>query len=161
MSKWGLGRGGPPRVPWSIFTPTTTWCRGACRRTPIRAEEEAGLRAQAARSPRAARAALAQAVELREAIFELFSSVAAGADGASWAWSDEPRLDRVLWPVLRAAARLLTSLERERVRQCAAGDCAWLFLDRSRNGTRRWCDMTVCGNREKARRFQRRARRSP
>lgn len=44
------------------------------------------------------------------------------------------------------------------MRRCAARDCDWLFLDQSRNGSRRWCDMTVCGNREKARRFQRRAR---
>ncbi|HXY97447.1 MAG TPA: CGNR zinc finger domain-containing protein [Steroidobacteraceae bacterium] len=42
----------------------------------------------------------------------------------------------------------------ERVRACDADSCRWLFLDTSRNHTRRWCDMKVCGNRMKARRFQ-------
>ena len=74
--------------------------------------------------------------------------------GALWTWADGGDFDRVLWPVVRAAALLLTGPDRQYVRECAARDCAWLFLDRSRNGTRRWCDMAVCGNREKARRFQ-------
>jgi len=33
-------------------------------------------------------------------------------------------------------------------------ECRWLFLDTSKNHTRRWCDMKVCGNRIKARRFK-------
>jgi predicted RNA-binding Zn ribbon-like protein len=36
---------------------------------------------------------------------------------------------------------------------CAAQDCSWVFLDTSKNKKRRWCDMSDCGNREKARRF--------
>jgi len=36
---------------------------------------------------------------------------------------------------------------------CAADDCAWVFLDTSKNHSRRWCDMKACGNRAKARRF--------
>ena len=39
------------------------------------------------------------------------------------------------------------------VRECGASDCAWLFLDTSKNHHRRWCDMTRCGNRAKVRRF--------
>jgi predicted RNA-binding Zn ribbon-like protein len=144
----------------------------------------AALRALASKSPRAARAALERARELREAVFEVFSAVAGGreipraalervnaalppalarlrlertGEGAAWSWRGEPHLDRVLWPALRAAALLLTGPTLAHVRECAASDCAWLFLDTSRNGTRRWCDMAVCGNREKARRFQRRA----
>jgi len=46
---------------------------------------------------------------------------------------------------------LLTSDRLSAVRECAADDCAWLFLDESRNRSRRWCDMKVCGNRQKAR----------
>lgn len=150
----------------------------------VGAGEAADLRALAARSPAAARGALERAIAVREAVFDLFSAVAGGralpaaalarlnaalpdalthlrleASGAGWTWVGRPDLDRVLWPAVRAAALLLTSPDRELVRQCAARDCAWLFLDRSRNGTRRWCDMKICGNREKARRFQRRARR--
>jgi predicted RNA-binding Zn ribbon-like protein len=153
----------------------------------IEASEAAALRAQASRRPRAGRAALERARELREAVFEVFSALAGGRKlphdaldrvnaalpralarlrlrseegGARWAWSGEADLDRVTWPAVRAAALLLTSPDRALVRECGASDCAWLFLDRSRNGTRRWCDMAVCGNREKARRFQRRSRRS-
>ena len=69
-------------------------------------------------------------------------------------------LERVLWPVARSAADLLTDDRLSRVRECDAGNCAWLFLDTSRNRSRRWCDMTVCGNREKALRHYRRTRRS-
>jgi predicted RNA-binding Zn ribbon-like protein len=151
----------------------------------IDASAAAALRAQAARRPRAARAALVRARDLREAVFEVFSAVAgkreipqpalervnaALADAlarlrlertggkAAWSWAEGDHIDRVTWPAVRAAALLLTAPDLAHVRECAARDCAWLFLDTSRNGTRRWCDMAVCGNREKARRFQRRAR---
>ena len=149
-------------------------------------DEAKALRALAARSPRAARAALDRARSLREAVFQVFAAVAGGdpvpppaleringalgdalgrlrlqeiGDDVAWSWAGEPELDRVLWPVVRAAAQLLTGPERHLLRVCGARDCAWLFLDRSRNGTRRWCDMAVCGNREKARRFQKRSHR--
>ena len=46
----------------------------------------------------------------------------------------------------------------ERLRICAGGNCSWLFLDRSKAGRRRWCDMAVCGNNAKSRRFQARMR---
>jgi predicted RNA-binding Zn ribbon-like protein len=71
-----------------------------------------------------------------------------------WRWPDGPTdLRRVLWPIIRSAAHLLTSPDAERIRQCEAPDCSWLFLDRSRGGRRRWCDMSSCGNRAKARRY--------
>jgi len=80
----------------------------------------------------------------------------------------EAGLDAVLWPVVRSAAELLTSDEVARVRICEAtrvDGCGWLFLDETRNGTRRWCSMKDCGNRAKARRHYRRskaaARREP
>lgn len=56
-----------------------------------------------------------------------------------------------------SALSLLAPEKAERIRIC--GNCGWLFLDRSRNGSRRWCDMTVCGNRQKARRHY--SRRTP
>ena len=62
--------------------------------------------------------------------------------------------DPILRPVIRAAVELLTSDEILRVRTCADDSCAWLFLDTTRNRTRRWCDMKVCGNRSKVRRFR-------
>lgn len=54
----------------------------------------------------------------------------------------------------RAAADLMTSPDSARVRACQSTECRWLFLDSSKNHTRRWCDMKVCGNRMKSRRFK-------
>ncbi len=118
-------------------------------------------------------------VALREALFRIFSSVAnqtppAEVDLAilnaqcarvrlnvqfAWEWEagdDAP--DAMLLPIVRSAVELLTSPQRERVSLCAADDCVWLFLDTSKNRSRRWCDMKQCGNRVKARRFYERAR---
>ena len=67
-------------------------------------------------------------------------------------------LERPLWPVLWAAAELLTSADRDRVRACASDPCRWLFLDLSRNRSRRWCSMEDCGNRAKARRHYARSK---
>ena len=66
----------------------------------------------------------------------------------------------LLIPVVESAADALVHGELSRVRRCAAGDCARVFLDATRNGARRWCDMASCGNRAKAARF-RAARRQP
>jgi predicted RNA-binding Zn ribbon-like protein len=77
----------------------------------------------------------------------------------AWEWeTGAEALDRVLWPVARSAGELLTSRDLTRVRQCAGPDCGWLFLDASRNHSRRWCDMADCGNLAKVRRFRRRGR---
>ena len=70
-----------------------------------------------------------------------------------WSWREaSERLESVLWPVLRSAAELLTSEEAAQIRECAGEDCGWMYVDRSRNGLRRWCQMETCGNREKAKR---------
>jgi predicted RNA-binding Zn ribbon-like protein len=71
-----------------------------------------------------------------------------------WAWKeDHQNLECVLWPIVYSAAELLTSEELKLVRECDSETCTWLFLDRSKNRTRRWCDMKKCGNRAKWRRF--------
>lgn len=72
----------------------------------------------------------------------------------------EENASPILAPVVRAAAELLTSADAARVRECDLETCSWLFLDRSKNGTRRWCDMSVCGNRAKARRHYARERKA-
>jgi predicted RNA-binding Zn ribbon-like protein len=59
--------------------------------------------------------------------------------------------DRVLWSVARSAADLLTSSDLHHVHQCALETCGWLFLDLSKNKTRRWCAMKLCGNKAKVR----------
>lgn len=73
----------------------------------------------------------------------------------------ESELDQPLWPIARAAAELLAAPERALVRRCASPTCQWLFLDRTKNHRRRWCDMKVCGNRDKVRRHRQRTRAQP
>ncbi|HEY6106007.1 MAG TPA: ABATE domain-containing protein [Anaeromyxobacteraceae bacterium] len=75
--------------------------------------------------------------------------------------ADDASLDRMLWPVACSAAEVLASAEVSRVRICeatATDGCGWLFLDETRNRSRRWCSMKDCGNRAKARRHYRRRR---
>jgi len=72
---------------------------------------------------------------------------------STWTWrAQDDALDGLLWPFVRSAVELLTSEDLERVRECAAVDCAWLFVDAIHNRSRRWCDMKSFGNREKAHR---------
>ncbi len=149
--------------------------------------EAAAMHALASRQRAAATRALRRAVEAREAIFQIFSAVAGrrpapnGALGILnrvlpdalgdrsvalrgrqfvWQWRHmkRPDFNHILWAAVVSAAELLMSPDRLRVRECAGAGCDWLFIDRSRNGTRRWCDMTVCGNRAKARRHYARSR---
>ena len=123
------------------------------------------LAAAAARQPREAARVLARGLELRSLLDELNGALAAilphqslvgSGDGFAWSWDDAAALDRPLWPVLRAASELLTSDRLQRVRVCGGERCRWLFLDETKNHSRRWCDMSVCGNRAKARRHYRR-----
>ena len=126
-----------------------------------------------------------QAIKLREAIYRVFSAVArsdaadredvelieefaieamnlrrlVSARGAfRWDWKPERGglLRYVLYPIAQSATDLLTSEKLKKVRLCAASTCAWLFLDESRNHSRLWCDMNVCGNRQKAKRHHER-----
>lgn len=59
-----------------------------------------------------------------------------------------------IWILSHSASELLTSDAVEKIRACANPECRWLFLDTSKNHSRRWCDMALCGNRMKARRFK-------
>ncbi len=161
-------------VAWGIFSHLLT-------------EDEAQRLLQKAKSrPGEARVAFVRAVDVREVIYRLFYAIAEGDephehdlavmnaelaeamshaslvrkdDGYTWDWSaSEPKLNVVLWQVVRSAADLLTSEKLRDVRACAADDCRWLFLDISKNHSRRWCDMQTCGNQAKARRHYSRKR---
>ena len=87
---------------------------------------------------------------VREAIWR--AGLAATPSGLTprWELSD---LQSPLWPVAEAAYQLLTGPDLERLKRCAG--CPWLFLDHSRNGSRRWCSMEDCGTHEKIRRYVR------
>jgi predicted RNA-binding Zn ribbon-like protein len=73
---------------------------------------------------------------------------------AELAWPSAPQPELPLWLVAQSIVDLLTSEAAGMVRECANLECRWLFLDTSRNHSRRWCDMKICGNRMKARRFK-------
>ncbi|HXZ06284.1 MAG TPA: ABATE domain-containing protein [Ktedonobacteraceae bacterium] len=136
---------------------------------------------RAAKHPSEASSVLKRAVEVREAIFRVFKAIAEDespededlvtlsvvvaesqkhaqivpdTNGFHWEWAGKRTdLDSMLWPVVRSAADFLTSDDLETVRVCASDSCDWLFIDTSKNHSRRWCNMKSCGNREKARRF--------
>jgi predicted RNA-binding Zn ribbon-like protein len=72
-----------------------------------------------------------------------------------WEWpATEEGAEFPFWMLAASTARLLISEDIRRLRACEKPDCRWLFLDTSKNHTRRWCDMKICGNRMKARRFK-------
>src|SRR5437763_7942311 len=121
-----------------------------------------------------------EAIELREAIYRACSALAASEpvgerelallnralaeapdretlaradNGYAWAVQHTNTSSAALLaPVLWSAADLLTHADRRRVRRCANDACLWLFVDESKAGTRRWCDMSSCGNRAESRR---------
>lgn len=145
--------------------------------------QAAALSRLAADQPEAARLVLERAVELREAIYRISASIVegrtlaagdlarlnfelsaalgrlqvrAGETGFDWRWADdEPSLAHPLGPVARAAAEMLTNPEAlAHLCRCEGDTCGWLFIDSSKNHSRRWCDMRDCGNRAKMRRHR-------
>jgi predicted RNA-binding Zn ribbon-like protein len=170
-------RSSSPRELLNHYSDLLRWSREG----HILTEDDAGkLLEEAASRPEAAMAVLERAIELREAIFRLFETIAedaspaqadldalnqalslvmpqarlvSTANGFTWDWTgSQNRLDRMLLAIVQSAADLLTSEQLDGVRVCASQDCDWLFLDTSKNHSRRWCDMKSCGNRAKARR---------
>ncbi len=85
----------------------------------------------------------------------LHRSLRADKSQLKWSWAPtEQQAEIPLWKLAQAASDLLVSSDAELVKDCGDPTCRWLFLDLSKNHTRRWCDMKTCGNRMKARRFQ-------
>jgi predicted RNA-binding Zn ribbon-like protein len=95
--------------------------------------------------------------ELRLAMAHLALHRAGGGIRLGWDAMAKD-LDSLLRPVVHSAALLVSSLDAERLRECAGPSCGWMYVDRSRNGLRRWCEMETCGARAKARRHYARSR---
>jgi predicted RNA-binding Zn ribbon-like protein len=157
-----------------------TWCA----RLGLISERQAGsLRAAARRDPAAARAGLRAALELRELLDGVFRPLTEGhtpprellerlrdaerdalasarltptPGGIEWSWPAPRDLTDPLHPIVHAAIELLTDGPLERLKTCA--NCRWIFLDRSRNHSRRWCSMDECGTQIKQARFVERRR---
>lgn len=72
----------------------------------------------------------------------------------AWRWPSETDPNLPVWILSQSVSDLLLSNNASQIRTCAVDTCRWLFLDTSKNHSRRWCNMKVCGNRMKARRFQ-------
>ncbi len=136
----------------------------------------------AARFDKKAGNILKQAIELREMLYRIFSSIVKGTpvknkalvlfnknfskavsnsqiiqerDGfhLDFLKQDED-LEWVLYPIIQSAYELLMSDELKKVKMCADSKCGWIFFDESKNQSRLWCDMKDCGNRAKANRFR-------
>jgi len=141
------------------------------------------LRRAARENPDEARVALEAALEARALLDSVFRPVADGAASpapaldelsrlgataishgclvphgghVAWSWEDAPGLDAPLWPLVHSAVELVTSGPLERVSCC--GRCRWLFLDATKNHSRRWCSMEGCGTDAKIERYVARRR---
>jgi predicted RNA-binding Zn ribbon-like protein len=173
--------GDHPRELLTDYGRLLQWGEGA---GVITAKTVERLRHLASEAPGRALITLRTSIQLRDTIYDIFSAVAqrrmipsaalailnkAVRHAAQHAqlvhayrritreWIEpESNLDSMLWPVSRAAAELLIGEEIAYVRQCASETCSWLFLDKTKNHRRRWCDMKSCGNRDKARRYYQR-----
>lgn len=125
-----------------------------------------------------------EACDLRQAIYEVNSALAArkipsakftqslakahgktlrsatltARDGKYlWTWEQTEELaDAILGPIAQAAISLLTTHDHARIKQCQGNQCGWLFYDSTKNNSRRWCDMSVCGNRSKIKALRKR-----
>jgi len=96
---------------------------------------------------------------LNDELSSALGKLAVVGDGGEFelAWpSRGDDLERVLWPVARSAADLLVTADLRRLKACDSPTCTYVFIDASKPGRRRWCDMSVCGNGHKARRHRRR-----
>lgn len=140
LERWkealGLDRQAAERLP-----PRLRACRGTIRRLCL-----AGI------DPRAARAGLQPDLEM---LFDLSREapvrMVIGEDGYRCEPAGVPPDRWLLAAMAMSATELLLGRDRSALRLCPGHRCGWLFLDRSRGGLRRWCQMETCGNRAKAR----------
>lgn len=145
------------------------------------------LTRQAKSEPALAASALTRAKALRESQFALLSAIIAGESPPKSAlehlrehWiagatahhlrfnegriiteprSDAVELDLIASMIAYRLVQHVLPLPVDRLRMCAGTNCSWVFIDSSKAGRRRWCDMAVCGNTAKSHRFYARARR--
>ena len=180
----GQGIRGMRGIEWfNSFAELLNWLEAS---GAIARKQASALRARADRSPEEANKVFARALGLREAIARVLIAKTAeekpGADdlrliereyaqtapcgrlvpsddGFRWTVDAEAEaLDAVLRPVLESAVSLMTSERIKRLRRCGNTTCYWLFLDQTKNCSRRWCEMKSCGNLMKVRRHRERHR---
>src|SRR6267142_2006482 len=180
----GQNARGPSGTEWIAgFSDLIDWLEAA---DAITAGQAGRLRRVGAASPRAATQVWARAIKFREALFRVLNAKAEGGSvaredlseieaeharavsfarlswtGEGYAWSLDPSaatLDAAMQPLVESAVNLLTSAKLEQLRRCGNSTCYWLFIDETRNHSRRWCEMASCGNVVKVRRHREKAR---
>ena len=174
-----------PREDLPSFADLVTWAAQGGVLTPSEAK---ALSREAVAHPAEAERALLRARTFRESLYRLLSALLesssppaeevaaleaevhralalrrlkASPNGFTWTTPGVALLDTVVPRIALAASELLTSESLQRVRICEAtrtDECSWLFLDGTRNHSRRWCNMATCGNQHKARRHYARVR---
>jgi predicted RNA-binding Zn ribbon-like protein len=180
------GRNGRPRDWLASFEALADWAALTKLLPKHRCER---LKRMAQHSPSEAVSALGSARDLRELLFTVLTQAINGRSSSTsnlerlhayWRRSiDKHALRRVrgtIRPILLnsstalggivdvmaiRAVDLLRSLSTKRLRMCSGPNCAWLFIDSSKAGRRRWCDMATCGNDAKAKRHYQAKRKRP
>jgi predicted RNA-binding Zn ribbon-like protein len=173
-----LWRTSAPRENLHDYSDILRFCRSA---RLVSDSDASQLKLDARRNPESARRAFRKIIKLRERLYSLFLAVARGRRPAAadmealnralgsalhnrlvasgraftWRWGGSAKdLERVVWPIVLESGELLVSDGGSRIKVCRGDGCGFLFLDKSKNQSRRWCAMQPCGNRVKVRRYQ-------
>lgn len=155
----------PELLAWGVYAGVLTEADAAVLRQLSRAD------------PDSAQAAFARSLHTRDCLDEIFRALVADqspstsglarlrddeadalghaqlerGSGFAWTWRDDHTLARPLRPVVHSAVQLLTTGALDRIKGC--GRCRFIFHDKSKNNSRRWCSMDDCGTDEKIRRY--------
>lgn len=159
----------------SSYEKLVEWCRRLEVMPPDRIQALAGI---AGAHPQKARKVLTDIVDARERLYDFFSDIAAKKPVAKEAlnffngqlsqalenlrfarddsdlelgWKETSDLKEPLWRVMKSAFDILTNEDFDRIKECEA--CGWMFLDQSKNKSRRWCSMESCGSIHKAKKY--------
>ena len=168
-------RAEPEHDYFAAYTDVIDWAGMVKLLTPAQVRS---LKQQATAETAEADRVLEKILEAREGLYRVFSATADGSDpkeadltaiaqlyqeavangrlvrtGGQFAfhWKPEKDLAGILWLIMAEAHSLLSSQALSQVKECPS--CGWLFLDTSKNQSRRWCSMNTCGARDKMRRY--------
>ncbi len=167
-------------APTEELTDPDAWVGWLLESGTIADSEARALRETRSAAAADVEAAFMEALEARECTYRVLASQAAGQDpedrdqerfelwtteglgrltlsraGGAWHIERAPSIGawgELIGPCVLSAVRLLLSPSASRIRLCARPECAWMFLDSTKNRSRKWCDMSSCGNVVKARR---------
>jgi len=180
----GQGARGSSGDEWiNSYAELVAWLQAAGALT---ARQANALRAAAEKAPEAAERVWSRALRFRESLARVllaraqgkspeaealraleaeyartarYARLASTQEGFRWtldAQADE--LELALRPIVESAVSLMISPRMARLRRCGNETCYWLFIDETKNCSRRWCEMASCSNLMKVRRHRERHR---